>query len=65
MRAFIVESYGDADAVRAGEMPEPQVGDGDVLVQIHAASVNPLDLKTRDGGLQGDPAVSGGLRLGQ
>jgi len=49
MKAFIVERYGDADAVRASEMPEPQVGEDDVLVQIHAASVNPLDLKTRDG----------------
>jgi len=49
MKAFIVERYGDAGAVRAGEMPDPDVGEDDVLVQIHAASVNPLDLKTRDG----------------
>jgi len=49
MKAFIVERYGDARAVRAGEMPDPDVGEDDVLVQIHAASVNPLDLKTRDG----------------
>jgi NADPH:quinone reductase-like Zn-dependent oxidoreductase len=49
MKAFIVERYGDAGAVRAGEMPDPQVGEDDVLVQIHAASVNPLDLKTREG----------------
>jgi len=49
MRAFVVERYGDADAVRAGDVPDPQVGDDDVLVRIHAASVNPLDLKTRDG----------------
>src|SRR5829696_8674978 len=49
MKAFIVERYGDAGAVLAGEMPDPDVGEDDVLVQIHAASVNPLDLKTRDG----------------
>jgi NADPH:quinone reductase-like Zn-dependent oxidoreductase len=49
MRAFVVERYGDADSVRAGDVPDPQVGDDDVLVRIHAASVNPLDLKTRDG----------------
>ncbi len=30
-------------------MPRPRVGANDVLVQIHAASVNPLDVKTRDG----------------
>ena len=49
MRAFTVERYGDADAVRDGDVPDPQVGHHDVLVQVHAASVNPLDLKTRDG----------------
>jgi NADPH:quinone reductase-like Zn-dependent oxidoreductase len=49
MKAFIVERYGDAGAVRAGEVPDPEVGEDDVLVQIRAASVNPLDLKTRDG----------------
>src|SRR5580765_4646443 len=30
-------------------MPEPRVGDEDVLVQVHAASLNPLDSKIRDG----------------
>ncbi|MFF2189466.1 NADP-dependent oxidoreductase [Streptomyces sp. NPDC058155] len=49
MKAFMVERYGDKAGVRAGEMPAPQVGADDVLVRIHAASVNPLDLKLRDG----------------
>jgi NADPH:quinone reductase-like Zn-dependent oxidoreductase len=49
MKAFIAERYGDAGASRVGETPDPQVGEDDVLVQIRAASVNPLDLKTRDG----------------
>ncbi|USX28981.1 NADP-dependent oxidoreductase [Oxalobacteraceae bacterium OTU3CINTB1] len=49
MKAFIIDRYGKADVVRAGEMPEPELGADDVLVQIHAASVNPLDLKIRDG----------------
>jgi NADPH:quinone reductase-like Zn-dependent oxidoreductase len=52
MKAFVVERYGDADTVRAGDVPDPQVGDDDVLVRIRAASVNPLDLKTRDGDLK-------------
>jgi NADPH:quinone reductase-like Zn-dependent oxidoreductase len=38
--------------VRAGDVPDPQVGDDDVLVRIRAASVNPLDLKTRGGDLK-------------
>lgn len=49
MKAFIVERYGDAGGVRAGDVPDPLAGDHDVLVRIHAASVNPLDLRTRDG----------------
>ena len=52
MKAFIVDRYGSSDGVRAGEMPDPEVRDDDVLVQIHAASVNPVDLKIRDGKLK-------------
>ena len=49
MKAFIVDRYGSKDGVRAGEMPDPQLREDDVLVQIHAAGVNPLDSKIRDG----------------
>ncbi|MGW6755862.1 NADP-dependent oxidoreductase [Streptomyces sp. NPDC055006] len=49
MKTFMIERYDDKSGVRAGEMPDPQVGSDDVLVRIHAASVNPLDLKLRDG----------------
>jgi NADPH:quinone reductase-like Zn-dependent oxidoreductase len=50
MRAFTVERYGKSDnSLRAGEMPEPEVGEHDVLVQVHAAGVNALDSKIRDG----------------
>ena len=49
MRAFILDRYGSADRVRAGEMPAPELRDDDVLVQVHAAGVNLLDSKIRDG----------------
>jgi len=49
MKAFIVDRYGSKDGVRAGEMPDPEVQEDDVLVQIHAAGVNLLDSKIRDG----------------
>jgi NADPH:quinone reductase-like Zn-dependent oxidoreductase len=52
MKAFIVDRYGSSDGVRAGEIPDPELRDDDVLVQIHAASVNPLDFKIRDGKLK-------------
>jgi NADPH:quinone reductase-like Zn-dependent oxidoreductase len=49
MKAFIVDSYGSKAGVRAGEMPEPELREDDVLVEIHAAGVNLLDSKIRDG----------------
>jgi NADPH:quinone reductase-like Zn-dependent oxidoreductase len=50
MKAIIVDHYGKSgNNLRAAEMPEPEVGEDDVLVQIHAAGVNALDSKIRDG----------------
>jgi NADPH:quinone reductase-like Zn-dependent oxidoreductase len=49
MKAFILERYGGADRVRAGDMPDPQLREDDVLVQVHAAGVNLLDSKIRNG----------------
>jgi len=49
MKAFILDRYGSADGVRAGEMPDPHLQENDVLVQIHAAGVNVLDSKIRNG----------------
>lgn len=49
MKAFILDRYGRGGTLRAGELPEPEVREHDVLVQIHAAGVNVLDSKIRDG----------------
>ncbi len=49
MKAFVIDRYGRNDVVRAGEMPTPELRDDDVLVRMHAASVNPLDFKIRSG----------------
>ena len=35
--------------MRLGDMPEPELRDDDVLVEVHAAGVNLLDSKIRDG----------------
>lgn len=42
MKAFIIDRYGSAVRVRAGDMPDPLMREDDVLVQIHAAGVNLL-----------------------
>lgn len=52
MKAFVVSRYGKQNSVHAVEVPEPELRDDDVLVQIHAASINPLDLKIRNGELK-------------
>jgi NADPH:quinone reductase-like Zn-dependent oxidoreductase len=49
MKAFVVDRYKSKDALRLGDMPQPEVRDDDVLVQVHAAGVNQLDSKIRDG----------------
>ncbi len=48
MKAFVVEHYGK-DGLRAADVPEPEVGDGDVLVKVSAAGINPLDMMVRNG----------------
>lgn len=38
--------------MRVGEFPSPKPGPDDILVRVHAASMNPLDFKLRDGKLR-------------
>nr|WP_216294397.1 NADP-dependent oxidoreductase [Delftia acidovorans]MCA1069244.1 Crotonyl-CoA reductase [Delftia acidovorans] len=49
MKAFILESYGANRALQLADVPEPQLRDDEVLVQVHAAGVNQLDSKIKDG----------------
>ncbi len=49
MKAFILDRYGRNKALRFGDLPQPELKDTDVLVEIHAASVNPIDYKIRNG----------------
>lgn len=49
MKAFIVDRYGKNDSGRLGDMPNPELRDDDVLIEVHAAGINPLDSKIRDG----------------
>ena len=52
MKAFIVDRHGEKDSSRIGEMPEPEVRENDVLVQVHSAAINLLDSKIRNGELK-------------
>jgi NADPH:quinone reductase-like Zn-dependent oxidoreductase len=49
MKAFILDRYGGADGVRAGDVPDPELREDDVVIEVHAAGVNLLDSKIRNG----------------
>jgi NADPH:quinone reductase-like Zn-dependent oxidoreductase len=49
MKAFLLERYGKKRALQLAEMPIPELRDDEVLVEVHAAGVNLVDSKIRDG----------------
>lgn len=53
MKAVILERYGsELDVLVLRDVPEPQPGPTDVLIDVHAAGFNPFDCKLRKGWLQ-------------
>jgi NADPH:quinone reductase-like Zn-dependent oxidoreductase len=51
MRAFTLDGFGAQAALR-DDLPEPQVGDNEMLVRVHASSVNPVDMFIAAGALK-------------
>jgi len=49
MKAVQIEEYGDPEVLILREVPDPVAGEGQIVAAIHAASVNPIDWKTRAG----------------
>ena len=49
MRAIRIHAHGGPEVMRLEDVPVPPVGEGDVLVKLAAASVNPIDWKMRQG----------------
>ena len=49
MKAFTIDRYKSKDGGRVVDVPQPTVGDNDVLVHVHAAGVNLLDAKIASG----------------
>ncbi|WNJ92276.1 NADP-dependent oxidoreductase [Bosea sp. 685] len=49
MKSFLIDRYKKGGALRLGETPVPELRENDVLIEIRAAGVNPVDAKIRDG----------------
>ena len=52
MKAALIDRYGSNDVVSVADIDIPTLGATDVLVRVHAASVNPVDIRTREGKLK-------------
>ena len=49
MRAVVIHETGDPDVLRLEDVDRPEPGEGEVLIRVHAASINPIDTKYRRG----------------
>lgn len=49
MKALRIGGYGGSEALEIVDVARPNPGSSDVLVEVHAASVNPIDWKIREG----------------
>lgn len=49
MRGYALDRYGDATAMTLREVPAPAATAGTVLIRVHAAGLNPIDYKVRQG----------------
>lgn len=49
MKAVIIENYGSADEFKMVEQEAPRIKSNEVLIEVHAVSVNPFDWKLRAG----------------
>ncbi|MGT2461558.1 NADP-dependent oxidoreductase [Sinomonas atrocyanea] len=53
MKAIAYDHFGSADVLELKDLPDPHPGSDSVLVEVKAASLNPVDYKVREGYLQG------------
>ena len=52
MKAIRIHNYGGPEMLKYEDAPRPQPGQGEVLIRVHATSVNPIDWKVREGDMK-------------
>ncbi len=57
MKAVLFDDYGGPEALYLGDVLDPVAGPGEIVVDIHAASVNAADSKVRAGPHPGEPGL--------
>ena len=69
MHAAYHETQGGLEVLRYGELPDPEPGPNDVLIRVHASSMDRLDVYTREGShgqtVRGPRAIGGSRRRGR
>jgi NADPH:quinone reductase len=66
MKAIIVTAFGGPEVLKLQDVPDPKPGEGEMLVRVHAAGVNPVDTYVREGkypGLTAKPPFIAGTEL--
>ncbi len=49
MKAVVINSFGSQDVFSIADIPEPSIGENELLIEVTAGSLNPIDYKQRQG----------------
>jgi NADPH:quinone reductase-like Zn-dependent oxidoreductase len=52
MKASFLASYGGPEVIKYGDLPDPEINNNQILVEVKAVSVNPVDYKIKSGALK-------------
>src|ERR1700678_1894388 len=52
MKAIVLHEYGGADNLKYEDWDDPRAGDGQILIRVTAAGINPIDWKIRSGAMK-------------